>query len=137
MLFGAQIIDPVVMREFSFENYPEFHQDDKSDTRVLFFMKRITTCFRGSIYLLVTDNKMYLKKLPQPVNRTFIHSPVLEKLERLDIEVDVGEAWPLSAAIVDMESYDYEIAEELLYRSFRSTFIFSSLNQLFPASAAS
>lgn len=72
---------------------------------------------------------MYLKKLPQPVNRTFIHSPALEKLKRLDIEVDVGEAWPLSAAIVDMEAYDYEIAEELLYGSFRSTFIFSSLNK--------
>ncbi len=129
MLFGAQISDPVVMREFSYENYPEYHQDDKSDARVLFFMKRFVQCFRGNIYLLVTDNKMYLKRLPQPVNRIFIHSPLLEKLERLDIEVDVGEAWPLSMAIVDLEAYDYEIAEELLFGSFQSTFIFSCLSK--------
>lgn len=46
MLFDAQIVDPVIMCDISFENYPEYHQNAKSDARALSFMRRFASCFR-------------------------------------------------------------------------------------------
>lgn len=128
MLFGAQIIDPIVMREYSFEANPEYHEDGKSRVRGLSFMKKFASCFEMGVYLLVTDNKIYLNRLPQPVNRTFIHSPVLKELDRVEIEVDIGEAWPLTVAIIDIKEFDVDASELLLFGSGQSIYIFSELS---------
>ena len=125
MLWGAPIVAPVVLREYSFEKNPEYHEDGKSRERGLAFMKRFVGCFQGNAYLLATDCKAYLSRFSQPVNRIFIHSPALEKLDRYETQVDVGAEWPLSVAVIDLAQCDVDYSELLLFGSPQSIIVFT------------
>lgn len=131
--FSGELIDPIVMREFNFEENPEYHEDGKSDGRALKIVKRISKCFQGKLFLLVAAQKFHRPGSGEWVlSDVFRKSLRLKELDYREIEVEIGAVRPLSVAVVDLADFAFEEPEPLLFNQARTMLIFSEydLNSL-------
>ena len=135
-LFSRDVSFPVVMREFNFESNPEFHEDGNGDERALGIIRKFASYFDGNIYLFVTDHKLHRAESPMSIDRIFRKSPVVGELDRVELNFDVGEPWPLSAAIVDLSDFAYRAEDPILFHTMQSMFVFSDYSKESIASRA-
>lgn len=124
--FDANIVEPLALKKRELRSESEYEVDVNAEKTALNYIKRVSECFEGNIYLLVASQDVVRPNRVRTKKGVLWQEEELRKLDYRNGEFDVGDGNTRLVSLVNLDGFNYNDSETLVLSWLFSVIILTS-----------
>lgn len=126
--FDTNIVDPLVLKKMELRSELEYDADVFAEKTALKYIKHISECFDGNVYLLTASQDIVRPSNIRTKKGVLWQEKELQKLDHRNLEIDVFDGKTRLISLINLEGFNYNASEAVVLNWIFSLIILSTVD---------